>query len=268
MIISKTEQMRNAYKAKLLDLDVFDINAWWDPYKTDCFLPVSDFDKWNNNIKDFGIDSAVVTHIDSVKYGAEYGNAKLTPLLESRENLYGCMVLAPEICFDLDAEKYIDTLLKQQFVCARMFPKSYYHSMSDYAVGKLLAILDERRVPLMLWHSEMSWETIDSICSRYPNLPVIVEGHNVKVLYHVRNYIPLLQSHKNFYMETHNLVLFDELKNITDNFGASKLIYGSYYPYNTPNHSLFNVISSRIDKHDIKAVLGANLRNLISQIVK
>lgn len=268
MIISRSEQMRNEYLDSLLNIDVLDINAWWDPYKTDCFLTVDDFDKWNKDIADFGIDSAVVTHIDSVKYGAAYGNEKLAVLLDSRKNLFGCMVLAPEIHFDSNAEKYIDTLIKKKFVCARMFPKTYGHSMSEYAVGRLLSILEERRIPLMLWHSEVSWEAIDSICGKYPNLPVIVEGHNVKVLYHARNYISLLKKHANFYMETHNLVLFDELKNITDNFGASKLIYGSYYPYNTPNHSLFNVISSRIDKDDIKAVLGANLRKLISQIAK
>lgn len=264
----KIEQMRQQYKVNLQAIDVFDINAWWDPYKTDCFIPVKDFEQWNKNVESFGINSAVVTHIDSVRYSAAYGNEKLAGLLEKRENLYGCMVLVPEMCFDGNPETYVDELLKNQFVAARMFPKSYFHSMNDYAVGRLLSILEERHVPLMLWHSEVSWEAIDRICKQYPKLPVIVEGHNVKVLYHVRNYTSLLQEHENFYMETHNLVLFDEIKKLVDHYGASKLLYGSYYPYNIPNHSLFNVMNARIDKEDIAAIMGMNAKTLISKLGK
>lgn len=264
--MNKIEQMRQQYKVNLQAIDVFDVNAWWDPYKTDCFVPVNDFEQWNKNVESFGINSAVVTHIDSVRYSAAYGNEKLARLLEDRENLFGCMVLVPEMSFDGNPEEYVDRLMKRRFTAARMFPKSYFHSMSDYAVGRLLSILEERCLPLLLWHSEVSWETIDRICAQYPKLPVIVDGHNVKVLYHVRNYTSMLQGHENFYMETHNLVLFDEIKKLVDHYGASKLLYGSYYPYNTPNHSLFNVMDARIDKENIAAVMGMNAKTLISKI--
>lgn len=265
-MINKIEQLRQDYKANLQSIDVLDINAWWDPYKTDCFVPVNNFEEWNQNITAFGINSAVVTHIDSVRYSAAYGNEKLEALLEEQGNLYGCMVLVPEMCFDGNPETYVDELLGKQFVAARMFPKSYFHSMNDYAVGRLLSILEERSIPLLLWHSEVSWDVIDRICKQYSKLPLIVEGHNVKVLYHGRNYISLLQEHENFYMETHNLVLFDEIKKLVNHYEASKLLYGSYYPYNTPNHSLFNVMNSRIDKEDVAAIMGMNAKTLISKI--
>ncbi len=257
------ETMKREYEARRAAFEIFDTNAWWDPRKTDCFRPVSDFAQWNTELRRFGIGSALVTHIDSAMYDAAYGNERLAELLGGSDTLHGCMVLVPEM-----PAEYIGGMLNRGFAAARMFPKTYKHSMRGYAAGRLLAALEERRVPLLLWHSEVDWDAMDEICRSYPRLPVVVEGHNIKLLYHARNYIALLREHQNFHLETHNVVLFDELSNLAREFGAARLLYGSYFPYNTPHHSLMNVTAAQLDDKDTAAILGGNFKRLMAGIVR
>ena len=43
---------------------------------------------------------------------------------------------------------------------------------------------------------------------------LIVEGNDVKLLYHNRNYLALLRQCPNLYLETHNLVLYSEIEHL------------------------------------------------------
>jgi hypothetical protein len=261
------EAMKRAYDEWLRAAVVLDLDAWWDPLKRDAFLRFPDFGAWRAALRSFGIDAAVVTCAESVRYDALSGNERLARLIEGEQGLYGCMVLTPDIEFSRRLDAYVDSMLARKFVASRMYPKSYMHSLSDFCSGPTLSVLEERRVPLMLWHSEASWEAIDRICGKYPRLPVIVEGHDVKLLYHARNYIRLLAEHENFHLETHNLVLFDELRSLAEKFGADRLIYGSYFPYNTPHHSLYNVMESRLRRDDQNRILSGNSKKLIEGII-
>lgn len=246
--------------------DFFDINCWWDHNEEKSFHMVDTFDTLKKELKDHYIKKAVITNGKTLRADPVRANEELVPLIIDDDNLYGCMVLVPEI-ENIDA--YIGEKIDQGFVAARLFPKKMRHSMKDWLVGDILKALMKRRIPLILWHNEVSWDYIQALALAYANLPVIIEGNDVKLLYHTRNYIPLLSRHDNIYLETHNAVLYSEIEYISNEPGcADKLIYGSYYPYNTPDASMMNITHARISdeyKYDIGA---RNLDKLISGIVK
>jgi predicted TIM-barrel fold metal-dependent hydrolase len=156
-------------------------------------------------------------------------------------------------------------MVSNKTVIVRVFPKTNKHSMNSAVMGEILSILSDRRIPLMIWHNEISWDTLDAICKQYPNLPVILEGNDVKLLYHNRQYIPLYKKHKNLYLETHNVILFNEL-DFFANIDAQRLIYGSYYLYNTPDSAMSQIIMGEFTDEQKQLVAHGNLERLISSI--
>lgn len=264
----KIEEMEKNYRSELEKLEVFDVNAWWDASPLESFTPFETFADCLTNLGGHGIKEAILTCAEGYKYDALSGNEATAKLIADRAGLFGAMTLYPDLLIAGHAAEYIAGLVKQGFCIARMFPKKYFHSMEDYCVGGLLAILQQMHVPLMLWHSETGFDGIHALCTRYPQLPIIIEGNEVKLLYHARNYISLLSQHENLYIETHNLVLFDEIANLVQKFGAARLIFGSYFPYNTPAPSLYNIMMAGISEAEKKQICGGNIRRLIAGITR
>lgn len=254
------------YRGLLAGYDIFDSNLWWDP-RREGFRACADMDGYRRELAKAHIASGIVTSVESAQYDPYYGNERLAELLKDEKGFYGCMVLTPEM-MPGDGEAYVDGLLERNFAAARMFPGFYYHSMKPYCAGAVLKLLERKRIPLMLWHSQVPWDMLDELCETYPRLPVIVEGHDVKLLYHSRNYLKLLEKHANFYVETHNLVLFDEIRTLVEKTGAGNLLFGSYFPYHTPHHALYSIAGGELDEAAKQKILGANLLELVGAIRK
>ena len=215
-----------------------------------------------------GITRAVVTNAECLKYDPVVGNEETARLIEEDETLFGCMLLTPEMAAsELKLKEYTDRKIAQKFVAARMFPKKMNHSMRKWQVGGILEHLASRRMPLILWHNEVSWDFVDELCSVYPDLPVIIEGNDVKLLYHNRNYLALLKRHPNFYIETHNLVLYSEIDTIVSEIGDENLLFGTYQPYNTVDAAMMPVTAGKMDEASRRKIAGGNLRRLIDQII-
>jgi predicted TIM-barrel fold metal-dependent hydrolase len=78
--------------------------------------------------------------------------------------------------------------------------------------------------------------------------------------------VPLLERYENIYLETHNVVLHGELDFIANMIGSHKLIFGTYFPYNTPNATMFAVTQGRIREQDRHNIARSNIEKLISKI--
>jgi len=176
-------------------------------------------------------------------------------------------VLVPDIALARGSpEAYIDAKIDERFVIARMFPKTLKHSMKPWQVGDMLTHLEARRLPLMLWHNEVSWDLVEGLCQGYPELPIIVEGNDVKLLYHNRNYLALLKHCPNLYLETHNLVLYAEIDHLAGQIAPDRLLFGTYFPYNTPHPALFSILRARVPEAVKDQLAAGNLERLLAQI--
>ena len=281
------------YENMLRKSEIFDLNLWWDPVFREGFRTYDDWDKQWNEYTRFGLNQGLVTSAKASRYDALAGNAELAELLEdtgssleltaglsnessaelsagasarlangSSVRLSGCMVLTPDMFYKHNGETYIDELMSRGFIAARLFPATYMHSMKPFTIRRLLEALEIRNLPLLLWHTQVSFEEMDRICEAHPGLNIIVEGHNMKLLYHARQYMPLLMQRRNFFLETHNLVLYREFETINSLAGCGNLLYGSYFPYNTPHASLYPIFAAEIEDGRRDGILCGNARRL------
>ncbi len=248
-------------------LGFFDINCWWDATHFKTFHRIESFDQLKQELRACGITKAVISNAECIKYDPLAGNESTARLIAGDEALYGCMLLTPEMTFRKEGmQGYIDQKIDQRFIAARLFPKKMNHSMKKWLVGDILEHLQTRKIPLILWHNEVSWDLVDELCTEYPHLPVIIEGNDVKLLYHSRNYLALLKRHRNFYIETHNLVLYSEMDTIVNNIGDENLLFGTYFPYNAPDVSMLPILAGMMEEKSKHKIACGNLQRLIDQI--
>ena len=261
------------YEQDKQQLGFFDINCWWDAAHFKTFHRIESFEQLKQELCAAGIAKAVIFNAECLKYDPLAGNENTAQLIAGDEALYGCMLLTPEMAFRAgDMLGYVDQKIAQRFVAARLFPKKMNHSMKKWLVGYILEHLQTRKVPLILWHNEVSWDLVDELCMEYPHLPVIIEGNDVKLLYHNRNYLALLKRHRNFYIETHNLVLYSEIDTIVNDLGDENLLFGTYFPYNTPDAPILPIIAGLsnaghpMEEKSKRKIAYGNLQRLIDQI--
>ena len=189
--------------------------------------------------------------------------------IEVYENLYGSIILAPELSFaKKDVHNYLDKMVENKVVAIRMFPETFNHSMKKWQIGDILNYMQYKKLPLLLWQTQTDWDIIQEICEDYSDLPVIIEGNDQKLLYHNRFFIPLLQKHNNFYLETHNLIQYMGIEYIVNDLGINRLIFGTYFPFNDPDAAMMMITHADIDENIKHKIANRNLMMLIDNIVK
>ena len=259
--------MVGAYQKDKEKYDFFDINCWWDVSNNRTFHRIESFKQFKNEIGAHYIKKAVITNAECLKYDPFSGNESTASLIKDSKNLFGCMVLAPDMLYNgQDIKKYIDNKISQKFVAVRMFPKRLNHSMKKWLIGEILEYLEYKRLPLILWHNETGWDFVEGLCQEYKNLPVVIEGNDVKLLYHNRNYVTLLKKCPNFYLETHNLIIYSEIDCLAGNISDERLIFGTYFPYNAPDASMMPITAASTGETSKYKIAGQNLQRLIDNI--
>lgn len=249
------------------EYEFFDVNCWLPFNDSESFSPIVTMDAFESELSFYGIKCAVVSNSRCFTCSPTVGNDELISWTGSADSLYAGAVLAPEAGFvPYELHKYIDRLIENKVVVIRMFPKKLNHSIKKWQTDDIFSYLEYKKLPLMLWHSETDWDTLSEICSQYPDLNVIVEGNDKKLLYHNRDYLQLLKRYNNLYIETHNLVQYLGLEYITGRLSVDRLIFGTYFPFNDPNSAILPVLSADINDTVKHRIAGGNLYNMINNI--
>jgi predicted TIM-barrel fold metal-dependent hydrolase len=99
----------------------------------------------------------------------------------------------------------------------------------------------------------------------FPELALVVETQVQKILYHTRPLFALMRDCRNVFLEISNFVGQGFIEYATGEFGAERLIFGSFLPVNDPLVAIGMVIDSEISKEEKALIAGENLRRLISE---
>jgi hypothetical protein len=148
----------------------------------------------------------------------------------------------------------------------RLFPKTHNYPLADWVVGSLCDWLVEHRLPLFVWHVELDWLSLDELTGQFPELRVVVETQTQKLLYHSRPLFALMQRRANVLVEMSNLVGPRYVEYCVREFGAERLIFGTFQPVNDPLVPIGMVIDAEISNSDKALIAGGNLRKLIDGV--
>jgi predicted TIM-barrel fold metal-dependent hydrolase len=265
-MLDRIEAMAEAYRQARAQLTFLDSNLWIGRPRLPEFTAGFDIQTLRDRMARYGIAGGVVSHFAAIPYGAAWANEQ-TLKAAAGTGLWAAITLMPEMFHAEDAGRStVKDAIARGARLARVFPVSHNYTLRPWCSGALLQALADNRLPLVVWHTEVSWEEIRNICETHPTLTVIVEGTPKKILYHSRLYYALLERCPNLRLELHNLVNYLGVEDIVSRFGARRLIFGSYMPVFDPNAALMQVTHARIPADDKARIAHGNLAELIAGV--
>ena len=260
------QQRVESYRQRKAALPWLDAHAWIGVGPQGCLRPVTTMDEMTQVLARHSIQRAIVAHALARDYDPTTGNRLLVEAIADQEAFWGAAVLAPDDASQSDLRARLRSLVAGKVRMVRIFPRSHNWLLADWCAGPWLRVLEELHVPLAVWHTETSWDEVAALCQAHPQLPVIVEGPNRKLLYHNRVYYRLLEQFPNFHLEIHNLVGYLGLDDVVRRFGSRQLVFGTYLPHQDPNVPMMLVTDGRLSPTDQQNIAYGNMERLIAKV--
>jgi uncharacterized protein len=258
---------------KIIDCNFFYGFNYLSP---DLSVNEDDVESFNKHLKSFaGLSTVVATSYFSVFSDPMEGDRLLGEVLKKHDYLKGCLVFPNYfIGNECEFERYINNKFKQGFCIIRVYPKTHKYGIEPGVFGKVFEVLDSNKFPVMLSLDEIDvtgnkaieWSLIHRIAEKYTNIPIIIDGGNSKELMFSGYFSQLLQNTENVFLESHNLLAFNQIEDLVNKFGSSKLVLGSYFPFYPWFLSLERIIYSRMEPKDKENLLFLNLQRIMDNI--
>lgn len=208
-----------------------------------------------------GIDQALVFHAESKEYHPAVGNRRLQDELRGFPNLHACWCVLPGQTKEMPPARELVEIMRQSGVrAARVYPNTHNWSLSEWSCGDLLSALEEQAVPLFIDFEEASCDALHSLCRNHPRLPVVLAGAPFRLS---RMVYALLAGTSNLYIDTSQFQLHCGIEDLTLEFGAERLLFGTFTPHFSPGPSVMAVKYARISDEEKGMIAGGNLRRLL-----
>ncbi len=259
------EMNENFHKLKA-ESDIFDINCYI-PNFYDEFL--EETPATPEQILKEGVSRLVLADKHCIS-DADRDDANENLLRKVAENdaFYAAPIIAAEQhLMGSNFETYLDHLIKNKSVIIRVFPKDFKHSLKKWQMGDIYSAMQERKIPLMVWHTQTDWDTLAEVAEDFPEMPIILEGSDQKTIYYARDVMGLCERYKNIYLEMHNFSQYKFFPYALEYIGAERLLFGSFSPYNDMN-GVLHMIFTHASREQREMILSKNAERLFAQIVK
>jgi len=215
---------------------------------------------------EYGIRGGLVSHWDSFRLSPQEGN---TALLAAEGALprdtWVVWTGLPLVPREQDPLPGFDAP-HPRVRGVRLFPRTHHFNLSPWVVGSLCEWCAAHRLPLFLWHVEIEWDALHALAGAFPRLRIVVETQWQKILYHNRNLFSLLSSRENVLVESSNLVGQDFVSYFVKNWGAERLLFGSFLPVNDPWTPIGMILDADITREEKAMAAGGALRRLIDGV--
>ncbi len=267
--ISKVENENN---------EIFDCNFWIGNNHLNNRLSIGkeQLNKYIHYLKTEKIKpNIIISNFFSLFYEPIEGDSQLERMIKDNEELYGCLFFPNQFVSNKNEfEKYLIQKSKSGFKILKLLPKTHKYCIEPWAFSFFYSILENHHFPIMINLEELDitgnkaikWKTIFEISKGFPELPIIIDGGNSKEMMFNNYFFQLLENSNNIFLETHNLLAFGQLEEISGSFGSGRLIMGSYYPYYPCSLSLGRIRESNMSGEDKTNILYANAAKIFGNI--
>ncbi len=212
----------------------------------------------------FGISESLVVHALSKDYDPLSGNKELIGTIAGHANLHPVWTIVSSMTPEIPSPKaFVEDAGKYGVKAFTAFPKFHGFSLATWCSGGILAEIQNIGAPLLLPFSETSWDEVHSICSAFPQLPVIVHTVNYRQL---RFLLPLWINHRNLFVDLSWFSIVDIIPFLVENKYLDRLLFGTNYPSYTPGAAVTMVTYSNVGLDFKQKIAGDNLRGILQNI--
>jgi hypothetical protein len=234
--------------------DLFDVNVRVGPSGVHGELALEPAELLQE-MDDFYIRSALVSHWAAEEYDAAIGDEALARITEPR--FTPAWGILPEASF-------IDALAVCKPLAVRITPGLRQHSFSlgRWCAGPMFEYLQDRSIVSLISRTDITWDEVAALLENFPRLPLVL----LDTGYRADRYLfPLLDRFPSLHFDTATYLAHRQLESVVEQRGSGQLLFGSRLPLFTPASAIGVLASARIAESDKRAIAGDNLRRLLAQ---
>ena len=145
--------------------------------------------------------------------------------------------------------------------CVRLFDTGQHDlPFRPWAYDTLLSWLSKERIPVWIYLPDADADALVTTLQAYPSLvAVLVGAHYVHALW-LR---PMLAALPNTYLELSRYEPICEIESLCDEFGAERLVYGSWYSRLAMGPMLFYLHHTNLTDAELASVCAGNLERIL-----
>jgi hypothetical protein len=139
-------------------------------------------------------------------------------------------------------------------------------TLSTWCSGNLLAAMQERRLPLMVWlNDDLNYEQLFSLLGEYTDLPILLQA--VPRDGYQRRLFPLMERFSNLVMVCWTrFSLHLGLEYMVERLGHEQIVWGSNYPESEGGAGISGVTYADLSEEAISAIAGGNMIRLLEGV--
>ncbi len=204
-----------------------------------------------------GVGHALIHNPYGVNYDPVHGNNKLM------ESINGIPRFIPQFTcnpatFDLDS--FSKNVEINNIKAIRMEPHKQNFPFVNWIVGECMEWIVNKQLTLFIPVTEFNPEEFYNTIKMYPNSKVVLCDLHYS---HVPWALPLLKALPNLYVEVSKFSISDSLLRLLEIVGASRILYGSKFPYQPMGPQLYSLHRWGISESTLKAICSGNLEAIL-----
>ena len=208
-----------------------------------------------------GIERALVYHTAQRFDSPITGNPLLIKELEADPAFTPVWTILPSQTCELAPPEDLLRQMKEQGVRAvRVFPDEHRYALNALTLGDWLALLQERRIPLLAKTSVLK---IADILQSFPDLVVVAMEQGPHSL--ERYLRPVVERYPNFYIDTSSYISDGLIEAFCKRYGPSRLLFGSGYPDDCSGAALLRLAQAEILAEHKQQIAAENLERILNE---
>lgn len=213
----------------------------------------------------FGVDRALVRHANIAAAGALATNASLAAMLrqDAACRLTGVWGALPSQCGELpEPEAFFREMKANRIGALTLSPFEHRYVPCRLTLGRIMDAAAERKIPVLLDAFAGKWDDLYRFVAEFPkNILIYIETYGKWGT--DRNIRPLLEHYENFYFETAGYWVPEGIRDLVEQYGANRILYGSGFPGYNQGSSMLQLKHSTMDAASLAQVAGKNLESLL-----
>ena len=177
--------------------------------------------------------------------------------------LYGCWSLLPSSTGEITPPGELPKAMKKSNIAAlALNPQANRYMPRASVIGDYLEMAQERSIPVLLNTGRgLTLEQADALMSEFRNLTAILTYANCWPS--DRQFRPFLDSYPNLYLDMSYIQTASWLPDITQRYGAGRVLFGSAFPECYIGAHMMVVLHAELSDDDKALIAGGNLKKLL-----
>ena len=211
------------------------------------------------------IEKAIAFHAMAKESELPAGNMALIEETEGDDRFIRQWCALPSYFGEyLSAEDFFAAMKAHHVTSMRLLPKTCGYSLRPHAIGKLMDLAAQCRMPVFInIFEEIATDDLYDLCRTYPAVSFVAGNSGYR---ENRRLGPVLEQCPNFYLGTGNYVSHCGIKLFCEHYGAERLIFDTGLPTGSATAAVSLIGYAEISQEEKELIAHGNIEKLLGEV--